>query len=264
MMMNVTTLLVLLATSVFAVSLGGVLILTNAADTSWGYAGDLGPSQWGKLSPEFAPCEEGKAQSPIDISDAAEVDLVDIEFHYGETERGLEANHSIYNNSHTIQVNVGDGSYIIYNGISYELAQFHFHSPSEHTINGEAAAMELHFVHIDHNSGALAVVGVLLVEGEGENKAYSNIFDNMPADVGEPETLAEPVDLKALLPKRRAYYTYQGSLTTPPCSEIVRWLLLDMPVALSRAQIEAYTALYTGNARPVQPLGKRDLLHSRR
>ena len=264
MMMNVTTLLVLLATSVFAVSLGGVLILTNAADASWGYAGDLGPSQWGKLSPDFAPCEEGNAQSPIDISDATQVDLVEIEFHYGETEPGIESNQSIANNGHTIQVDVNDGSYVIYNGISYDLVQFHFHSPSEHTINGEAAAMELHLVHKDRNSSALAVVGVLLVEGEGENRAYTNIFDNLPADVGDPETLAVPVDLEALLPQRRAYYTYQGSLTTPPCSEIVRWLLLDTPVALSRAQIEAYTALYSGNARPAQPLGKRDLLRSRR
>lgn len=259
--MNVSSLLVLLATSVFALSLGGVLILTNAADTDWSYAGDLGPGHWGKLFPEFAPCEEGNAQSPIDISDATEVDLVEVEFHYGETERTKQ---NITNNGHTIQVDVSDGSYVVYNGIAYDLAQFHFHSSSEHTIDGEAAAMELHFVHVDRNSNALAVVGVLLVEGEDENEAYTNIFDNMPAEAGEPEIMAEPIDLEALLPQRRGYYTYQGSLTTPPCSEIVRWLLLDTPVELSRAQIEAYTALYSGNARPVQPLGKRDLLRSRR
>ena len=245
------------------IALNCLLLFYSLADEiHWGYDGDEGPAHWGGLSPDYALCADGSAQSPIEIRDASELDLVDIEFHFGERDRDAEATDSIYNNSHTIQVNVGDGSTIIYNGITYELLQFHFHSPSEHTINGEAAAMELHFVHKDRNSGALAVVGILLIEADSENEAYTSIFNHMPAEVGEPETMAGALDIDALLPEARTYFTYQGSLTTPPCSEIVRWLLLDTPVALSAEQIATYTAIYSGNARPTMPLGKRDLLQS--
>ena len=206
------------------------------------------------MSSEFALCADGTAQSPIDISDAAEVDLVDIEFNYGET-----AN-MILNNGHTIQSNVDPGSLIVYNGISYDLLQFHFHSPSEHTIDGEAAAMEVHFVHQDPNSGMLAVVGILLRVSDQDNEAYAAIFDHMPSEAGEEMTMSEVLSLMALLPESRTYYTYQGSLTTPPCSEIVRWLLLDTAVNLSATQIAAFTEMYAYNARPTLPLGKRDLL----
>ncbi len=157
-------------------------------------------------------------------------------------------------------MNVDAGSAIVYNGITYDLLQFHFHAPSEHTIDGEAAPLEIHFVHQDPNSDNLAVVGILLTEGESDNEAYATVFDHLPADVGEPEAIGEPIALAALLPEARAFYTYQGSLTTPPCSEIVRWLLLDNPVELSAQQIAAYRAQYDGNARPVQARGKRDLL----
>ena len=237
-----------------------ILALTTvlAADIHWGYSGDQGPANWGALSPDYALCADGSAQSPIDIADASEVGLVDIQFQYGES-----AN-NIFNNGHTIQVNIDAGSHIIYNGIRYELLQFHFHAPSEHTIAGEAAPMEIHFVHQDPNSGNLAVVGVLLVEGEDENSAYAPVIDNLPADVGEPTATGDAIALDAMLPGQRGYYTYQGSLTTPPCSEIVRWLLLDAGVALSAEQIAAYTAIYAGNARPTLARGLRDLLHTSR
>ena len=248
--MKKKTCFALLAIALMNIALFGAL----AADVHWGYEGDQGPANWGALSPDFALCADGSAQSPIDIREASPLDLVDIEFHYRET-----AN-TIVNNGHTIQVDVAAGSAIVYNGITYELLQFHFHAPSEHSIDGEAAPMEIHFVHRDPNAGALAVVGVMLTEGEADSEAYAAVFDAMPADVGEPQAMSAPLDLDALLPQTRAYYTYQGSLTTPPCSEIVRWLLLDTPVALAAAQIAAYTDIYAGNARPVQPLGKRDLL----
>ena len=237
-----------------------LLLNIMADEIHWAYDGDEGPAHWGELSPDYSLCADGSAQSPIDIRAASELDLVDIEFYYGETARDLEATHSIYNNSHTIQVNVAPGSYIVYNGISYDLLQFHFHSPSEHTIDGLAAPMEIHFVHIDLNSGNLAVVGVMLTEGEKDNVAYSAVFDHMPAEVGEPQAMSMSLALDSLLPEARTFFTYQGSLTTPPCSEIVRWLLLDTPVELSVEQIEAFTAIYDGIARPTQPLGKRDLL----
>ena len=120
--------------------------------------------------------------------------------------------------------------------------------------------MEVHFVHRDPNSGNLAVVGMLMTEGESENEAYAAVFDHLPSEVGEPEAISMPLALDSLLPEARTYYTYQGSLTTPPCSEIVRWLLLDTPVTLSAAQLEMFRELYSYNARPVMPLGKRDLL----
>ena len=234
------------------------LTVVLAADVTWSYSGDEGPANWGALSPDYALCADGSAQSPIDITDASEIALVDIAFDYGET-----AN-TIFNNGHTIQVNVDSGSHIVYNGIKYELLQFHFHAPSEHTIAGEAAPMEIHFVHQDPNSGNLAVAGILLNEGESENAAYAGVIDNLPAQAGEPTAMGDAIALDAMLPERLGYYTYQGSLTTPPCSEIVRWLLLDAPVALSADQIAAYTAIYAGNARPTLPRGQRDLLHTTR
>ena len=251
-------LFIIFATLPLLAALGGLLMLVAADEVHWGYEGDAGPSQWGALSPDFNLCEEGQAQSPIDIRAAVATDLVDINFHYGKT-----AN-SIYNNGHTIQVNTDPGSHIVYNGIRYDLLQFHFHSPSEHTIAGEAAALEIHFVHQDRNSGNLAVVGVLLTDGGSDNAAYAAVFDNLPDEVGEPEPVGEAIALAALLPETLGYYTYQGSLTTPPCSEVVRWLLLDEPVALSAGQVAAFRAIYDGNARPTLPLGQRDLLHTRR
>ena len=232
--------------------------LVFAADIHWGYSGDEGPANWGALSPDYALCADGSAQSPIDIADASEVGLVDIAFDYGES-----AN-NIFNNGHTIQVNIDSGSGIVYNGIRYNLLQFHFHAPSEHTIDGQATPMEIHFVHQDPNSGSLAVVGVMLNEGESENPAYASVFDNLPAEVGEARPAGDALELAAMLPVQRGYYTYQGSLTTPPCSEIVRWLVLDAPVALSSEQIAAYTAIYDSNARPTLPRGQRDLLHTSR
>lgn len=252
--MNHSKRLVLLVTLLFAMTLTALLMNALAEENHWGYEGEEGPDYWGELSDDYALCADGSAQSPIDISDAAELDLVDIEFNYGDT-----ANR-IFNNGHTIQVNVDEGSGIVYNGISYNLLQFHFHNPSEHTIDGQAAAMEIHFVHQDPNSGTLAVVGIMLTEGERGSEAYAAVFDHLPAEAGEPKARGNAFSLATLLPASRTFYTYQGSLTTPPCSEIVRWLLLDTPIELSAAQIEAFAAIHQGNARPIQPRGKRDLL----
>ena len=252
--MSPTKRLGLLAISVFVFSFCLQVENALAEETGWGYIGEKGPEHWGEMSTDYALCADGSAQSPIDIREASALDLVDIKFHYAHTEN------MIMNNGHTIQVNVEAGSYIVYNGIAYDLLQFHFHSPSEHTINGDAAAMEIHFVHIDPNSGILAVVGILLEQGDDDNEAYAGVMDSMPAEIGEPQAMGEALALESLLPDQRTYFTYQGSLTTPPCSEVVRWLLLDTPVESSAAQIDAFTAIYDGIARPTQPLGKRDLL----
>jgi carbonic anhydrase len=197
-------------------------------------------------------CGDGMAQSPIDITAETEINLSDIQFSYSE------AVLNIINNGHTIQLNPSAGSSILYNGIRYDLLQFHFHHPSEHTVDGAAAPMEVHFVHRDPNSGNLAVVGILLVEGEASS-AYAPIFDNLLNATSEASPIGSQ-DLNNLLPANRQFVTYNGSLTTPPCSEIVRWLVLDEPVALSAEQIAAFAALFEMNARPVQPLNGRDLL----
>jgi carbonic anhydrase len=162
-------------------------------------------------------------------------------------------------NGHTIQVNYDEGSSITYNETTYQLVQFHFHHPSEHTVNGEPAAMEIHFVHKDA-AGNLAVVGVLLVEGEADNQAYASVFTHLPAEESEPQTSDIKVNAADMLPESRTFYTYTGSLTTPPCTQGVRWLLLTEPIELSAAQLAAFNAIFEHNARPVQPLNDRDLL----
>ena len=221
----------------------------------WSYEGETGPENWGSLSEEFRLCDSGEAQSPIDLVAAKPVELVEIDFHYGESAT------QIFHDGHTIQVIVDEGSTIVYNGITYDLLHFHFHHPAEHTINGQALSMEAHFVHQDRNSENLAVVGILFREETEENERWAAVFDELPAEEGESLAKGTPLALTDFLPEKRAYYTYQGSLTTPPCSEIVRWLIFEAVVELSISQIEAFAQIFSHNARPVVPLGKRDLLY---
>ncbi len=236
-----------LATSVFAQD--------TQPPPHWEYEGEDGPEHWGELGEIYALCGTGTAQSPIDITSSTGVGLSDISFDYGESAL------NIFNNGHTIQVDADASSNsILYNGITYDLVQFHFHHPSEHTVDGVPAAMEIHFVHRDPHSGNLAVVGVLLTEGETDNEAYAAVFDHLPAEMGEPDAMGNTLDLASLVPESTLFTTYNGSLTTPPCSEIVRWLVLDTPISLSSEQIEAFAAIHEMNARPVQPLNGRDLL----
>lgn len=228
-----------------------LLAATVFAQEEWGYEGDTGPDAWGDVS---AVCGEGASQSPVNIADAAQTSLTPIEFHYEAVPL------AIFNNGHTIEVEYHEGSSIVYNEKTYNVLQFHFHQPSEHTIDGETFPMELHIVHQNPVTGGLAVVGVMLQEGE-TNEAYSAVFDNLPPEESEPDEATElTISAADLLPEHTdAYFTYEGSLTTPPCSEIVRWLVLAEPVTLSAEQIAAFGAIYDNNARPVQPLNTRDL-----
>jgi carbonic anhydrase len=221
----------------------------------WGYEVANGPDQWCCLKNEYSACGHGHAQSPIDLTGAAMTTLKPIQFNYQAVPL------AIFNNGHTIQVRYAPGSCICYNEKTYDLLQFHFHQPSEHTIDGEPCAMELHLVHRHAGSGNMAVIAVMIVEGDETNTAYCPIFDHLPTEVGEPD--AEPagtINARDLLPDdSRHFFTYEGSLTTPPCSEIVRWLVLAEPVRLSREQLATFGAIYDHNARPVQPLNNRDL-----
>ncbi len=221
----------------------------------WGYEGAEGPEHWGELSPDFALCSTGQEQTPIDIPATALVNPADIVFNYQPTAL------NIFNNGHTIQVNYDPGSSIDVGGKIYELKQFHFHTPSEHTLNSNPTDLEMHLVH-QSAAGQLAVVGVMLKRG-GENLAYKAVFDHLPAQESEPTAIGGvTVNADELLPPERTYYRYHGSLTTPPCSEGVQWLLMNTPVELSEAQVTAFQTIFPHNARPIQPLNNRTFLET--
>ncbi|MFC5301934.1 carbonic anhydrase [Azospira restricta] len=211
----------------------------------WAYEGEGGPDHWGKLKPEYATCASGKRQSPIDIRDGIRVDQPAIEFAWRPSQ------FRITDNGHTVQVAVG-GSGIALLGKRYELIQFHFHRPAEERVNGKGFEMVAHFVH-RADDGRLAVVAVLIEQG-AENPFVQTLWNHLPLerneDVAPPNVAIDPLQF---LPADRAYYTYMGSLTTPPCTENVQWLVLKQPVQLSAEQIAIFARLYRNNARPLQP-----------
>jgi carbonic anhydrase len=221
----------------------------------WAYGGKAGPDHWAELEADFGQCRLGREQSPIDIRGARKTDLPPIAFAY--TDGPAE----IANNGHTVQVTPSAGGAITVDGVEYALAQFHFHAPSEEKIEGKAHAMVAHFVHKSAD-GKLAVVAVLLDAGR-ESAAWTPIFDNLPGEVDETRPLPGGVDPGKLLPEARGYYTFAGSLTTPPCSEGVRWLVLKHRVSISGAQLAAFRKLYSHNARPTQPTNGRTIEESR-
>jgi carbonic anhydrase len=202
----------------------------------------------------FEACGNGTRQSPIDIRNAVKSELPALGFQYASTEP------TIVNNGHTIQVNLPGGNTLKVGDATYELLQFHFHTPSEEQIAGRHTAMVAHFVH-RNAAGALGVVGVLLQPGKS-NAAYAPIFEHLPRH-GERITVdGLKLDLAALLPPDKGYYAYEGSLTTPPCSEGVNWMVLKTPVRLGADQIKAFRRLYNANARPIQPSNDRVIKES--
>ena len=214
----------------------------------WEYTGDSGPEYWGDMA-GFELCREGLQQSPIDINYSFPEDLRDIEFHYQPTP--LE----VLNNGHTIQANVAPGSAMVIDGEEYSLLQFHFHTPSENVVNHKAYAMEGHLVH-QSAGGELAVLGVFFGVGPN-NDALNAVWDVMPEEAGETVSVAAPFDLDGMLPEDRRTYRFDGSLTTPPCSEGVKWNVLVTPIQLSKAQVTLFDSIIGENARPVQPLNGR-------
>jgi carbonic anhydrase len=219
------------------------------AHIHWDYEGVGGPENWAKLDSKNKTCAIGERQSPIDIKDGIKVDLEAIKFNY------RPSTFRIVDNGHTIQVEVGENS-ISLTGKTYELVQFHFHRPSEEKVNGQRFDMVVHLVH-KSDDGQLAVVAVLLERGT-ENPFIQTLWNNMPLEkntpVAPPTTL---IDLNTLLPTARNYYTYMGSLTTPPCSEGVLWLVMKQPIQVSQDQVNIFSRLYKNNARPIQPSGGR-------
>ncbi len=217
------------------------------------YEGGSGPAKWAELDPAWETCATGKEQSPTNLTNGRGLDLTDARFDYKPSAV------TAVNNGHTVQVEVADGGSMTLDGKEYALKQFHFHSPSEHTIEGKASAMELHLVHADAD-GKLAVVGVMLDLG-AVNTGLEPVWAKLPAQKDAKAPLDAAFNAATLLPAKHAAYRYQGSLTTPPCSEGVEWSVLEETATLSKDQAKAFTAIFAGgNARPVQDLGQRLLI----
>jgi carbonic anhydrase len=247
--------------------------------SSWSYSGNNGPTKWGSLSEKYALCSSGLNQSPIDIRNALGSNLFELDFSYGTVPL------QILNNGHTIQVNYETtkksidnvvtleekefllpsatryNSTLSISGEEYRLLQFHFHSPSEHKVNGRSYPLEVHYVHAS-SAGQLAVVGVLFEEGES-NRFISKIWSHMPQASNRVHTITS-VQLNAedMLPNSRSYSHYRGSLTTPPCSESVRWFVMNETIEASSSQISKFLSVVSENARPIQNLNSRFLLES--
>ena len=227
------------------------------AGPHWSYRGADGPSHWGELDKEFATCRLGHRQSPIDIRAPKAADLPPIQFAY------RPAPLHIINNGHTIEVDYEPGSSITVGDRRYELKQFHFHHPSEEKINGKGYAMVAHLVHAAAD-GSLAVVAVLLDAKASANPLVSRLWQYMPAQEGPEKTHDDiHIDVTGLLPPDRGYYTFSGSLTTPPCTENVTWFVLKAPEPISQGQSDAFGRIYQRDARPTQPLNGRDVLMSK-
>lgn len=224
----------------------------RAAGTHWGYEGQEGPEHWGDLDKNYFACTGGTQQSPVDIADAVRADIpnIAIDWHKGGG--------TMVNNGHTIQINMPEGSTLRRGDRVYELLQFHFHAPSEHHVNGKTFPMEVHFVHKDTRSDALGVLGAFLVPGR-TNASFAGLAAAFPSTTGK-EIAVDDVDPNGLLPASLGYWTYEGSLTTPPCTENVDWMVAMQPVEVDEADIKRFTKLYPMNARPVRSLDRRFIL----
>ena len=226
-----------------------VASLSSAQTTGayWDYYGKTGPLGWGRLDPAYRLCSQGKEQSPIDIRGAhLNKALQPIEFHYISGPVTLE------NTRNTVIVHVDPGSYIVANGVRYELQQFHFHHPGEEAVKGKLADMDVHLVH-QSADGKLAVLAVRLTVDRGDpNATLATLWQHLPATTGAKDKVTDFVNPGGVLPGDRGYWTYTGSLTAPPCTEGVRWYVFEQPVSISLAQLRAFAAIYKLNSRPLQ------------
>jgi carbonic anhydrase len=227
----------------------------QTGEPRWAYEGDFGPQHWGKLRPEWAQCDEGRTQSPIDIREGIKVDLPPIAFDY------RPSHFTITDTGHTVQVNVENGSSFTLSGKRYDLVQFHFHKPAEERVNGKSYDMAAHLVHRGPD-GKLTVMAILFDRGD-ESAIFNTLWAHLPLQKHVETTPDVSIDLAQLLPERREYFTYIGSLTTPPCSEGVTWIVLKQPYLVSAEQIGIFGHLYPHNARPVQAANARLIKQSR-
>jgi carbonic anhydrase len=252
-------------------------VFSSGGSSHWSYGGSDGPQNWGHLTESYQLCSSGINQSPIDINSTTQSKLFSLNFNY------FPATLQILNNGHTIQYNYGkinsgpeyfvtienkqyalptameNNSSISISGETYNLLQVHFHSPSEHKVNGRSYPLEAHFVHAN-SQDQLAVVGILFENGVS-NDFVSTPWQHMPASTGTPQTINNvTLNAENLLPGNRDYYHYRGSLTTPPCSEGVRWFVMKSPRTVSSSQISKFVSTVGNNARPVQAVNSRFIL----
>ncbi len=229
----------------------------------WGYEADNGPDDWGSMDPAWLLCAEGRGQSPIDLANATEFELgrVEIDTPSGQEVEVLNQEGVIgaLDNGHTIQINSKTGETMTVGDKTYALVQFHFHAPSEHTVDGEHYPMEMHLVH-QAEDGALAVAGVFVEEGT-ENPGIAPLWAQLPEGRGTEATVRVPTEFadRIFSGDATGVYHYSGSLTTPPCSEGVQWYIRRTPTQFSKDQIATFTAVYDHNNRPVQALNERRL-----
>ena len=231
----------------------GTCLAGNAQSAAhWSYEGKEGPLNWSRLDPSYKACSSGKEQSPIDIRGAhLNTNLKPIEFHY------ISGIMSLENTGHTVQITAPAGSYILANGVRYDLVQLHFHHPGEEAVNGKLPDMSLHLVH-KSTDGKIAVVAVRLNEGR-PNAILAALWEHLPKTVGASDKVAESLNPAGLLPSDKGYWTYTGSLTAPPCTEGVQWFVLENELEISRDQLKAFGLLYKVNSRLLQPTHGRKI-----
>lgn len=219
----------------------------------WGYEGGAGPEHWGEIEREHEAhmmCREGVYQSPIDINHVLGMSSTDLDFHYSSTPI------HIVNNSHTIHLTYDPGSFIKWESERFDLIQFHFHTPSEHQVHGKHYDMEVHLVHktSDH---LYVVVGIFLEKGK-HNPHIQKIWDRIPTEMNKEFSYEDDLfNVGDLLPSTKEYFHYSGSLTTPPCSEVVSWFVLEHPIEASGEQIQFFKKFIEHNARPTQKMHHR-------
>jgi len=244
-----------MATKSFAAALAALALTWTSPTVAqhWGYQGEAAPANWSRLDPRFALCGTGRNQSPIDLARfiAADLKPLKLEYQAGATD--------IVNNGHTIQVDYAAGSSLVLDGRKFELKQFHFHAPSENTIGGKHFPLEGHLVHADQD-GNVAVVAVMFRDGAA-NALLAKLWDRLPGKAGDKSALPGGLSAASLLPASRDYYRFNGSLTTPPCSEGVWWLVMKQAATASKVQVEQFAkAVGFANNRPVQPVYARPVL----
>ena len=223
----------------------------------WGYDGKDNPKHWSELNPQYAACGTGHTQSPINITNAKREDLPPLQFNYNAVPL------SIINNGHTVMVNYAPGSTLTVGDKTYSLQQFHFHHPSENHINGTKYDLEAHLVHADA-SGHTAVVAILFKIGDTPSPMLDTLWKNVsPEKEKVVEVSSVSINVKDLLPLSTGYYTYAGSLTTPPCTEGVTWYVFKTSVSISKAQVDAFAKFYKHHNRPIEPTNHRDIRESK-
>ncbi len=218
----------------------------------WDYLGVENPSHWGMLSKEYRACETGNRQSPINITMTHHGDHHQkLEFHY-QTSQLHEMN-----NGHTIQVSHVSGCRVDLNNHQYKLRQFHFHAPSEHHIEGKAFPMEMHLVHQDERGHVLVIA--VMMETDATQPVLNKLWKWLPAQSEKEVSIPLELSLSNILPSNTHHYTYSGSLTTPPCTEGVQWIVLKEPMHITQHDVDQFVHIIGHNARPIQPLGNRHI-----